>query len=140
MGISFFTCPVREVSLCGGCSFSARLLYPFFHAGVLHALLNAWSLLCVVFLTRISLSRLFAAYLVAVSFPFACAPTVGLSGVVFALLGRVAFEGARPRVFILYSLAVVLLGFLFPKVNAVLHLYCYVAGLLVGFLDSPVRR
>jgi hypothetical protein len=37
-----------------------------------------------------------------------------------------------------WALAFIIVGFLFPQVNAWVHLYCYVAGQMVGFLNAPV--
>ena len=30
-------------------------------------------------------------------------------------------------------------GFLFPGINAVLHLWCYVLGLIMALLNKPVK-
>lgn len=40
----------HSVGIYSHCPLSARLAYPFFHANLFHALLNAWCLLSMVFI------------------------------------------------------------------------------------------
>lgn len=127
---------------------TGRLLYPFFHAGLLHALINAWCLLSVVFIYDVSLSRILFAYAAAVSMPVGTlgaflpldSPTVGLSGVVYVLFGTISFEVARKLYFQCWMLFYIAVGFLFPATNAWLHLYCYLCGLLFACLNKPINR
>lgn len=136
------------VGIYTGCGLGCRMLYPFYHANVLHATLNAWCLLSVIFIYDISLWRLAFAYIIAISFPvdaLACLgvevldPTVGLSGVVFALFGSISFEVQRKAYYQLWMLAYLVAGFLFPNTNALVHLYCYMAGGAVALLNKPVK-
>lgn len=57
------------VGIYADCGLACRMLYPFFHANVLHAALNAWCLLSIVFIYDISLWRLICSYVVAVTVP-----------------------------------------------------------------------
>lgn len=125
-----------------GCGLGCRMLYPFYHANVLHATLNAWCLLSVIFIYDISLWRFFLSYIIAVTIPSFCLsgiPTVGLSGVVFALFGSISFEVQRKAYYQLWMLAYLVAGFLFPNTNALVHLYCYMAGGAVALLNKPVK-
>ena len=123
----------------------SRLAYPFFHASLIHACVNAWCLLSVVFLCEVSLWRMAVAYAVAVSVPVGLLsfafhfPTVGLSAVVYFLLGYVSVSAARKALFHSWIMFFIAIGFLFPQVNAVLHLYCYVAGIADGLLNLPIQ-
>ena len=136
------------VGICCSCPLSNRLLYPFFHAGFLHVVLNAWCLLSVVFIYDVSYLRMLFAYVVAVTMPVDTlgtflsldSPTVGLSGVVYALFGTISFEVARKRYFQLWMLFYIGVGFIFPNTNAWLHLYCYLCGLVFAFLNKPINR
>lgn len=129
------------VGVSRGCGILQRLAYSFFHASFMHAAVNAWCLLSVIFLYQISWPRMAAAYLIAVAAP-ACVlssvPTVGLSAVCFALLGSVAFQVKRKLYYNGCMALYIALGFFFPLVNGWLHLYSYVAGLFVGFLNMPI--
>lgn len=136
------------VGICASCPLSNRLLYPFFHAGFLHALLNAWCLLSVVFIYDVSYLRMLFAYVAAVTVPVDTlgtflpldSPTVGLSGVVYVLFGTISFEVAHKRYYQLWMLFYIAVGFLFPNTNAWLHLYCYLCGLAFACLNKPINR
>lgn len=128
-----------------------RIVYPFFHAGIIHALMNVWVFLCIVFYYNTPLWKILAAYIIAVTFPittlysmfgveYLSDYTVGLSGVCFALAGSISFNVQRKLYWQFCMAATIGFGFFFPCVNAVLHLYCYIVGLLIGILDMPIKR
>lgn len=130
------------VGIFTGCGLGCRLSYPFYHVGIVHALLNAWCLLSVVFIYDISMLRLCLAYIIAVFIPSIClsaTPTVGLSGLVFALFGSISFEVGRKVYYQLWMIAYLIIGFVFPNTNAWVHLYCYLAGCAVALLNKPVK-
>lgn len=124
------------------CGLGCRLSYPFYHANMIHAALNTWCLLSVVFVYKVSLWRLAFAYIAAVSVPafcLSCVPTVGLSGLVFTLFGSVSFEVERKVYYQLWMVVYLVIGFLFPDTNAWVHMYCYLAGCLAALLNKPVK-
>lgn len=137
-----------SVGIYAHCPLPGRFLYPFFHANVFHAILNAWCLLALVFTYDITFWRLLAAYIVAVSMPVDTLgaflplehPTVGLSGVVYVLFGSISCEVVRKRYYQLWMCFYIGIGFLFPNTNAWLHLYCYIAGLVWALLNCPFNR
>jgi membrane associated rhomboid family serine protease len=141
VALSFVNVDYYHVGVYHDCSLLSRLVYPFFHVSIIHALCNAWCLLSILFLCNVSWRRLLVAYVVAAGVPgvvLAAEPTVGLSTVVFALLGMVSFQAKR-KLYFHSSMAVIILpGFLFAGINGWVHLYGYVAGLLVGFLNMPL--
>lgn len=130
------------VGIFTGCGLGCRLSYPFYHANMIHAALNTWCLLSVVFVYKVSLWRLAFAYIAAVSVPafcLSCVPTVGLSGLVFTLFGSVSFEVERKVYYQLWMVVYLVIGFLFPDTNAWVHMYCYLAGCLAALLNKPVK-
>lgn len=132
----------EAVGIYSGCGLTCRVLYTFYHANLLHTLLNAWCLLSVVFIYDTSVWQLLIAYIIACTIPAIClsdVPTVGLSGVVFALFGSISFEVERKAYYQLWMLAYLVVGFLFPNTNAWVHLYCYIVGLLVALLNKPIK-
>lgn len=138
-----------DVGMCAGCSFAARLCYPFFHASLLHALVNGYVLLAMVFRYDISIHRLLLAYAVAATVPVdmlaAIAPTmriptVGLSGIVFFLLGSISFQVQREAYFQCWMAIYLIFAFFMPAINATLHLYSYLVGLIVAWLNKPIYR
>ena len=129
------------VGVFNGCDILQRFGYSFFHTSFIHAAVNAWCFLSVLFLHNITWRRLLAAFAIAVAVPdfvLSDIPTVGLSAVCFALLGSIAFQVERKLYYNGCMAIYIALGFLFPLVNGWLHLYSYVAGLLVGFLNMPI--
>lgn len=151
--------PNGVVALSKDCTILARLSYSFFHANLLHAIVNCWCLLSIVFIYDISVSDMMVSFLVAVTFPIgflydhlpllaSSTPTVGLSAVVYCLLAQVSFQCQRKMLFHCWVLSFIGSGFIVPYLfirhgidmavpNNLLHIYCYVVGLLVGFLNSP---
>lgn len=140
----------EAVGIMQGATFCNRLTYSFFHASFLHAFMNVWCLLSIVFIYPISIWALLIAFGIAASFPVdtLCSlspifsftiPTIGLSGVCFALMGRISFMVRRKWYYQGWLAFYLALGFLFPNTNGWLHLYCYLMGMLVGFLNKPLK-
>ena len=122
----------NTIGIYAGASWVGRLLYPFFHANIIHAMLNAWCLICIIFIYDIKITRLLLAYIVAVTFP------IGLSGVVFFLFGSISLEVSRKLYYQLWMVFYIGIGFFFPNTNAWLHLYCYLCGLVYSILNYPI--
>lgn len=144
MGVSLI-----DMGICSGCSLTARFAYSFFHASVPHALINCWCLLSIAFIYRVSFGYLIAAYIIAVLYPFGGdIPTVGLSAVCFALMGMVSLQSQRRLYFHAWVLSFIgvsalLAAFLRELIsiappNNLLHLYCYVCGIIIGILNTPL--
>lgn len=132
---------VKAAGMSQGCSLWQRMCYPFLHASILHAAVNCWCLLSIVFNRTIMMWQMIAAYAVAVSYPsvwMGQTVTVGLSGMLFALLGIISVMSRKCYLNVAVIGSVILFGYLFPNINASLHLYCYIAGLAVGAINKPV--
>lgn len=143
LAIAAFASPGwSAVGVCRGCSILQRLAYSFFHASVIHAAVNAWCFISILFIYHVSWLRIAVAYAIAVSAPafvLSSIPTVGLSALCFALLGSITFQVKRKLYYNGCMALYIALGFFFPLVNGWLHLYSYVAGLIVGFLNMPIQ-
>ncbi len=159
MGVS-----LADMGICKGCSLTARFAYSFFHASVPHALINCWCLLSIAFIYRISFGYLIAAYTIAVTYPvnaiyaLQCSifnvqcstPTIGLSAVCFALMGMVSFQSRRKLYYHFFILSFILFGCIVSHLassvcgydiatpNNLLHIYCYVCGIIIGILNTPL--
>jgi len=123
-------------------------VYPFVHASLLHCVVNCWCLLCIVFLYDIRPVMLIGAYIIAASYPCSfldflypsgMLPTVGASGICYALLGRYSFGVKRKLYYQLWWACFIGIGFFFPNCNAWLHLYCYLCGLVLALLNKPIK-
>lgn len=127
-----------------GSTLLQRLSYPFFHANLLHAGLNCWVLLSLCFNRTVPGWMIPTAYLVSVTYPaglFASLArhgvAVGLSGMIFAMVGMLTLTLRKPLPAIAYTMAFVLIGAVLPNIAWTLHLYCYAAGLMVGYIVIP---
>lgn len=129
------------VGISTDCGILQRFGYSFFHTSFIHAAINTWCFISILFLYDVTWRRMTAAYIIAVTVPefvLSPVPTVGLSAVCFALLGLIAFQVKRKLYYNGCIALYITLGFLFPLVNGWLHLYSYVAGLIVGLLTMPI--
>lgn len=132
-----------DVGVYAGCPWWHHVTYPFFHANVLHAALNCWCLLSVVFLYEVRWPRLLAMLAVAMcvpldalasAYPSLLRPTVGLSGMIYALFGSLSFDVSRKWYYQRCMLLYISIGFFLPNSNAIIHACCYAAGMaLAGF-------
>ena len=132
----------ESVGIYTGCGPLCRAIYPLFHANIIHAALNIWCLLSIVFIYDITIWRLLFAYATAISIPtlfLSATPTVGLSGIVFALFGSISFEVGRKLYYQAWMFAYLILGFVFPNTNAWIHLYCYAIGSVFALLNKPIK-
>ena len=137
-----------NVGIYEGCRWVNHLTFHFFHAGFIHALMNVWCLLSVVFLYDITLTRFFLMFIVAMSYPinlmaesgFNCqTPTVGLSGIIFALFGSLSFEVKRKLYYQGWMAFYIIIGFLNASSNPWIHVYCYTIGFAIAFINKPYK-
>ena len=127
-------------------------LYMFFHASVWHLTGNLfvlWMLRGKLYLVEAFTTAFLMSWLPAVPgvWNMSAAPlcTVGLSGVIFAIIGIKwgVFCVHRTRGYRTFALKVVpfiLLGAVVPNVNWSLHLYCLLMGLFVGVVQSLHKK
>lgn len=139
---AFLVASPLHFAIGGGCSLADRLLYPFFHAGACHLIVNLWCFLALVFQYRVSWADVFIAYALAVAFPTALCPlpTMGLSGVCFALMGLCAFRVQRKARFQCYVWGFILFSSLFGTVNTWLHVWCFSLGNALSLAEFIVKK
>ncbi|MBQ9884431.1 MAG: rhomboid family intramembrane serine protease [Bacteroidaceae bacterium] len=143
--IALWSPDLTGMGLFPECSLWQRLSYPFLHASLLHCAVNCWVLLSVVFARKIPFWQLFVAYIIAITYPVSIFASlaeydavVGLSGVVFALIGIITPSTAKLVAGVLYVVTLVLISAFMPNVAWTLHLYCYLVGLIVGMITTPM--
>ena len=117
-----------------------RLLYSFCHATFVHAILNAWALLSIAFIYEPKMRQLNMAYIIAILCPKALctAPTIGLSVVIYALLGMMSFRVRDIGFYQLCMACSLIAGCLFPYSNGGVHIYAYIIGLVIALFDTPI--
>lgn len=133
-----------NVGVYKGCNIAQRLSYSFFHANLLHAFLNVWCFLSVVFFFRISIYRLILSYIIAITIPTFClstTATVGLSAMVYFLFGSISFTVKNKLRYHFWIFLYIAIGFFTPNTNTIIHLYCYLIGVVFAFLHNlKIRR
>lgn len=148
MLLQFFSVPLEDICLSTDAPWWHRLTYHFFHANIIHCTINCWCLLCIVFIYDIHLPMIISAFIIASSYPCesldflykaGMLPTVGLSGICYALLGRYSLSVERKLYYQLWWAFFIGTGFFFPNSNAWLHLYCYLCGVVVAALNKPYK-
>ena len=130
-------------------SWWGRLAHPFLHVGVLHACLNVYVFWQLVFFFPLRLRHLLLAFFVAVTCPAsialwslslwhtaAASQVVGLSGVVYVLLGWVVPMVTRRWRFCLSVMAWLIFGALVGTVAVGFHGYCFLAGIGAKIINN----
>ncbi len=144
VAVALLSPDLTGMGLYQGCTLWQRLSYLFLHASLLHCFVNCWVLLSVVFSRKLPFWQLIAAYIIAITYPVGIFASlaeydavVGLSGMVFALIGIITPSTAK-LAGVLSIVAFILIGAIMPNVAWTLHLYCYLVGLIVGMITTPM--
>lgn len=120
--------------------FVNRFWYQFLHAHWLHALCNVWALLTLMFLFNVKDWQLLVAYIISAMVPgfmLCFTPAVGLSGLIYAVVGLIAFERSCTTLWLALTVVPILAGYLIPFFAASVHLWCFVVGLVVTAMITP---
>lgn len=120
--------------------FWPHILYPFFHANIFHLLGNLlalWMMKCKPYL----LISLAIAILCSFIPSFVTEPTMGFSGVLFAMVGISWGLIGRFKDMCKKCGPILLITLLVPHMNAYIHAYCLLFGYLYGTLriDDFIR-
>lgn len=110
-----------------------RLIYSFLHVNVWHLLCNLAVLWTV--RNRIDITAAYGIAFVVSFFPMSVScPTSGMSGLLFAMFGIMWGKTGHTKAALRTGIPTIILTFLLPQVNGLLHLYCYIVGILYGLL------
>jgi rhomboid protease GluP len=129
-----------------------RFITPIFlHGGLLHLLINCYSLYVVGILVErlFGRSRFLAIYLISgifgniASFMFSINPGVGASGAIFGLLGTLLFFAIyRPTLFRVYFgsgvITTIIINLAYGFSNAGIDNFAHIGGLIGGFIASGI--
>lgn len=134
--------PFEAKGIYSGASIIDRCLYPLFHVNIFHALINLWCLLSIVFHLRVNLVQMLLCYCIAVMYPVdtlssltgVTAPTIGLSGFCYALVGMTFYQFGNKLTYVIATAIVFLIGHFMGASNNILHIYAFAAGLLISTL------
>lgn len=130
----------KQLGLYAGCPWWHRISYQFAHANIIHLAMNAYCLWLCVTRFRLSLLTIGVCFLVACTAPsFSAVPTIGVSGLVYALFGYINNLVLRKWYFAMW-IALYIAVTAFFATNALLHLYCYIGGLTIGYITIVWKR
>lgn len=111
-------------------------LYQFCHVNIWHLLGNMSALYSIESSSfKASWKTWLLAYLVSALIPCE-SPTEGMSGLLYAVMGIISWQAANTKVFHMWCAVFIGVCFLFPNaVNGWLHVWCYLAGVMIGLAD-----
>lgn len=126
----------------GGKPFYHVFLYQFCHHNIWHLLANLYCLwLIAVSNYRVSARHCILSYIVSAVLVIDGPQTQGLSGVLYCLVGMLSWQAAHIRRFHAWMIPLLLLGVLFPsRINVLLHIFCYISGILIEMHFIPWRE
>lgn len=128
-----------EIGYTNNSEWHTHILYMLAHANIFHLLGN---LLCL-WMIRGGLnlfSSVFIAFACSFLPAFTLEPTMGFSGVIFAIVG--SKWGAYGQLWNMCKkvLPFVLLTALIPNVNAAIHIYCLFGGYFIQYIIKQLRQ
>lgn len=120
-----------------------HLTYQWFHSGIIHALLNVWCLLSIVFIYNVSIFRMLTAFVVSASVPASLIgdiQVIGMSGICYALLGLLSFSVNRKLYYQVYLWSAILFGLVLPNIAVGVHAFCFAIGTFLSLLTTPIFK
>lgn len=122
----------------GAAQWYTRFTYQWIHVSIWHLLINLWVFYNITRTYKVRKWHYIIAYIISVPpILVGTVPTVGLSGICFALMGILWYQVLHTRLYHTWIAGFILAGFCVPGTNVWLHLYCYTAGALIGWLNRP---
>lgn len=132
---------VASVGVSTTSSWWSYAIFPLFHANFLHLLINCYGFHLIYSSWLFGRKTLFYAFIISMLASTVCKsniPTIGFSGVVYALLGFNGVYYRKLRYFL--SIAVLLaIGFFWSGTNGMLHLSCFVIAFAFAFIYKTVK-
>ena len=116
-----------------------HLLYPFSHANIWHLagnILCLWMLRCPMHIYATFVCAVLCSFLPC----FVAEPTMGFSGVLFAMVGISWGKIHRFRDMMRKNIWVLIIPAFLPHINFLIHLYCLMLGYLYGRYATRNKR
>lgn len=120
-------------------SWQHHVLFNFCHANIFHLIINLmvlWQVQNRIPVVEALLVSFLASYLPM----YVSAPTMGLSGFLFAAFGIMWGKTGRALDAMKAGLPFIFITMLLPNINGLLHLYAYVLGYLLEYMCHAVNR
>lgn len=114
-------------------SVTTHLLYSFAHVNIWHLACNLMVLWMIK--NKMAVAPAFIIAVIASYLPmYGSSPTVGMSGMLFAMFGIMWGKINKRKEALRAGLPTIIITMLIPGVNGLLHLYCYLLGIAWGTL------
>lgn len=136
LGMFAISPDTENVCLIEGAPWWHRVVYMFCHANAIHLGMNVWAMLYLSFLFPIDTLMLMCAIGCAIVVPNALignVPVVGLSGVVFFLLGGIVNIVRNKYKYLLSNFGFIAMGLVLPHIAWGIHLWCFICGLIYAY-------
>lgn len=141
--IYFLGLPAQVYGVSSHSQWWAHFTYPLLHGNIVHLICNIYALwFCLNERTYPKQTLLPLLYIIAVVSSFLYTsdqPTIGFSGVIFAMIG-INLVRVPTRVNIIYMVIILAAGILIPQIAGVNHLISFAIGCAVAMLTGHVKR
>lgn len=131
---------VMNYALYSNCELVNRLVFSFLHGSWAHILVNLYCFLTLVFMCNANVQKFLLALVCAITIPsflLSATPIVGLSAINYALTGIVVMNSQKAWWFILLNLLIIGATMVMPGIAFMVHLVCFIEGVVIGFLITP---
>lgn len=140
--ITFFLgIPCEEFGVSSTSPWWTHFTYHFFHGNLIHLLSNVYAIWFCVDKKRFTIKTLLSAYLLSVVASFivrSSIPIVGLSGMIFVILG-INLSSVPTKINITYMLAILIIGYIIPNISGSTHLICFLVGLITSAMYKNIK-
>lgn len=128
-----------------GYSMDSRLynhfIYMFYHANIFHLIGNCYALYFVLnngmYKWKHLLLILYSFSVLASFVPISHVPTIGFSAPIFVMIGLNFYPYSKKSKII--TLFIVAVGFIFPEINAILHVICLLFGFTFSYFFLKIK-
>lgn len=138
LSVVSLACLLWHAGFYAGCPLVNHAAYTFCHTNVFHLAINLTALWSIKNKIDIIPSLLIA---IAASFlpMYVSAPTMGMSGFLFAAFGLMWGKTGRMKDAAKTVMPFIVTTMIFPNINGLLHLYCFWTGYAAGFVREKMR-
>lgn len=134
--------PCEQFGVSSTSPWWTHFTYQLFHGNIAHLLCNIYALWFCLDKKRFQAKSILPIYLITVAASFigqSPIPVVGISGVIFSILGiNLALAPTKPN--IIYMIMILSAGFIMPQISGITHLACFIMGFISSAIHKNLKR